>query len=371
MEVMKIVVTGGASFIGSHLVEALVKEGHWVTVIDDLSSGSIENFPDTIENVRFLTWDLRYPSIVNISNELRKVDVVFHLAADHGGRGYVELEQVACSNNFSIDNNILQACILAEVPKVIFASSGCIYPMYMQNDTTKEVFLREEMASVKYYEAGSYFSSTQRTGHGSEAAELEGLIQPDGLYGLAKITMEMSLQAAYKEKDLSSVSCRFFTVYGPRAKENHAIISFIARTLVEQDPFTIWGDGTQIRNWTYVDDIVKGMILAMEHPSLQKGAHALNLGTMEKITVNEAVSTVLEHARERHNWDHKPRFVYEKDKPTGPLNRVADNSKLLGLGGREPLPFTKGVGRTLDWYFSTKDQQYVKENLERLLVARK
>ncbi len=366
---MKIVVTGGASFIGSHLVEALVKQNHTVFIIDDLSSGSAENLSTVDNKSRILKYDLRSTSTPMLSM-LRNIDIVFHLAADHGGRGYVELEQVACSNNFAIDNNVLQACIEANIPRLIFASSGCIYPMYMQNDTKKEIFLQEAMASVMEYRYHS--ASTGVTHKDLEAADLNGLIQPDGLYGLAKITMEMSLQAAHKEKGLNSVSCRFFTVYGPRAKENHAIISFIARTLVEQDPFTIWGDGTQIRNWTYVDDIVAGMILAMEHPDLQEGAHALNLGTMEKITVNEAVTSIISYARDHHGWGfYNPKFVYEKDKPTGPLNRVADNSKLLSLGGAEPVPFTEGVKKTLDWYFSTKDQQYVKENLERLLIARK
>jgi len=357
---VKIVVTGGASFIGSHLVEKLDELNHEVTIIDDLSSGSRENLK-AVSYRRLLTWDLRWASLHNLTNELKRADVVFHLAADHGGRGYVELEQVACSNNFAIDNNVLQACIEAKVPRLIFASSGCIYPMFMQNDTSRSVYLKEDWASLK----------GPRHAEVSESASLDGLIQPDGLYGLAKLTMEMSLQAAYKEKGLNSVSCRFFTVYGPRAKENHAIISFIARTLVKQDPFTVWGDGTQIRNWTHVDDIVKGMILAMEHSSLQEGAHALNLGTMEKITVSEAISRTIVLARAAHGWEYNPQIEHQLNKPIGPLNRVADNSKLLSLGGDEPVPFKEGLKSTLDWYFSTKDQSYVKENLERLLVSRK
>lgn len=365
---MKIVVTGGASFIGSHLVEKLVELNHEVTVIDNLSSGKLDNLLPVKDKYTFFMSDLRNVSMSNLSSVLREADVVFHLAADHGGRGYVELEQVACSNNFVIDNNILQACIKAKVPKVIFASSGCIYPMYMQNDVTKEIFLTESQASLIPYTGAA---GTEWVENELRSDDLKGLIQPDGLYGLAKITMEMSLQAAYKEKGLNSVSCRFFTVYGPRAKENHAIISFIARCFIQAVPFTIWGDGTQIRNWTHVDDIVKGMILAMENSSLQEGAHALNLGTMEKTTVIEAISHIVARSQIIHQLDYKPEFEFDTSKPTGPLNRVANNSKLLSLGGDEPIPFTEGIKDTIDWYFSTKDQAYVKENLERLLVSRK
>jgi len=128
---MKITVTGGASFIGSHLVDALLAEGHQIQVLDNCSSGSWDNLPPLIagdpEHV-----DLRYESPDRIATMIRNDDIVYHLAADHGGRGYVETRQVATSNNFAIDNNVFQACILANIPKIIFASSGCVYPLRYQ-----------------------------------------------------------------------------------------------------------------------------------------------------------------------------------------------------------------------------------------------
>ncbi|KKL26814.1 hypothetical protein LCGC14_2391470, partial [marine sediment metagenome] len=286
----------------------------------------------------------------------------------HGGRGYVDLHQLACSNNFAIDQILFQAIRKSgTVEKVIFASSGCIYPMFMQNDITKEVLLRESQASLIPYTGAI---GTEWVNNELRPDDLNGLIQPDGLYGLAKITMEMALVEASKEKGLNSVSCRFFTVYGPRAKENHAIISFIARTFIKADPFTVWGDGSQIRNWTHVIDIVDGMLLAVDHHGFYEGYHSINLGTMEKITVTEAISHIISRANHNYGYEYYPTMEHQLDKPVGPLNRVADNSKLLSYGGREPIPFAEGVKDTLDWYFGTKDIETIRENLERLLVAR-
>jgi len=98
---------------------------------------------------------------------------------------------------------------------------------------------------------------------------------------------EFTLKAYHKEHGLGAASCRYFTVYGPRGVENHAVIAMIARAFIEQTPFEVWGDGTQIRNWTYIDDIVEGTILAGE--KIDDGT-AVNLGTMERIRVIDAVA---------------------------------------------------------------------------------
>ena len=84
------------------------------------------------------------------------------------------------------------------------------------------------------------------------------------MYGWAKLMAELTLQAYHRSTSSAPASCRYFTVYGPRGVENHAVIAMIARAFVRQDPFDVWGDGKQIRNWTYVDDIVSGTILAAE-----------------------------------------------------------------------------------------------------------
>src|ERR687896_1648786 len=104
---------------------------------------------------------------------------------------------------------------------------------------------------------------------------------------------ELTLLAYHREYGMKTASCRYFTVYGPRGVENHAVIAMIARAFTRQDPFHVWGTGEQVRNWTYVDDIVEGTILAAER--IDDGT-AVNLGTMERVKVIDAVQIVIENA---------------------------------------------------------------------------
>jgi UDP-glucose 4-epimerase len=161
---------------------------------------------------------------------------------------------------------------------------------------------------------------------------------------------------------MKSVSCRYFTVYGERGHENHAVIAMIARAFVQQNPFMVWGDGAQIRNWTHVSDIVSGTILAAER--IHDGT-AVNLGTTERTRVIDAVYEVLRYT------NHKARIEFQRDMPTGPMNRVADNSLAKNLLGWEPkVSFMDGLRRTIDWYFHCKDQADVKAALPHLLTER-
>jgi nucleoside-diphosphate-sugar epimerase len=184
----------------------------------------------------------------------------------------------------------------------------------------------------------------------------------DNLYGWAKLMGEMSLAALCREGKLRGASCRYFTVYGERGRENHAVIAMIARAFIQQDPFYVWGTGEQVRNWTYVDDIVEGTIRAAE--TIHDGT-AINIGTMERIRVIDAVHEVLRYT------GHTPRIEFQAEMPTGPLNRVADNSlseRLLGW--RPQVAFTDGLHRTIDWYFASKPRAEVERSLESWLTTR-
>jgi nucleoside-diphosphate-sugar epimerase len=167
---------------------------------------------------------------------------------------------------------------------------------------------------------------------------------------------ELTLRAYAAEYGMKTASCRYFTVYGPRAKENHAVMAMIARAFIGQDPFEVWGTGEQIRNWTYVDDIVSGTILAAE--TIEDGT-AVNLGTTERIRVRDAVQLIL------HLMGREARIVTRPDMPTGPLNRVASN-ELAGrlLGWRPGYTFRQGVERTIEWYRATKRADDVQRVLE-------
>jgi len=184
------------------------------------------------------------------------------------------------------------------VEKVVFASSGCVYPNFLQSDPDKEVYLTEDLVKPPY--------------------------DADNMYGWAKLMAELTLKAYYREYGMKAASCRYFTVYGPRGVENHAVIGMIAKAFIGQDPVEVRGDGTQVRNWTCIDDIVRGAVLAAE--KIDDGT-AVNLGTMERVRIIDAMRMVLEYA------GHKAESKLRPDVPTDPLDRVADNSlakELLG-----------------------------------------
>ena len=332
----RVLVTGGASFIGSQLVKTLIQKGAEVRVVDNLTSGKLVNIKDRIDEgaIEFLQGDLLDRAVVQQAVE--GMQAVFHLAADHGGRGYVDLHQVECATNFILDGLLFKTCYEAGVEKVVFASSGCVYPNYKQMNTREEIYLKEEDVGPPY--------------------------DADNMYGWAKLMSELTLRSYYRQYGMKSASCRFFTVYGPGGVENHAVIAMIARAFIRQNPFEVWGDGTQIRNWTYIDDIVNGMILSGE--KIDDGT-AVNLGTTERITVIDAVKEIL------RTTGHNAEIKFRPDMPTGPLNRVAENSLAKKLLGWAPeVKFMDGLHRTIDWYFSTKKPEEVEAILGHMLTER-
>jgi nucleoside-diphosphate-sugar epimerase len=332
----KTLVTGGASFIGSHLVDALLERGASVRIVDDLSSGRVENIKPYLDKkqIEFIEADLRVPGVAQ--QAVNGIDVVIHLAADHGGRGYVDLHQAACATNLALDGMLFSAARDADVEKIVYASSGCVYPNFLQSNPDEEVYLTEELVKPPY--------------------------DADNMYGYAKLMAELTLQAYSKEWGMKTASCRYFTVYGERGVENHAVIAMIARAFIKQDPFVVWGTGEQVRNWTYVGDIVNGTILAAE--KIDDGT-AVNLGTMERTKVIDAVKEVLKYT------GHNAEIELRPEMPTGPLNRVADNSLAKELLGWEPkMRFIDGLHQTLDWYYASKNRQQVQQILEKMLTER-
>jgi UDP-glucose 4-epimerase len=334
----KILVTGGASFISSHLIDLLVAKGATaIRVVDDLSSGRRANIQGHIDSgvVELRAEDLLAPGVPQ--RMVEGMDVVFHLAAIHGGRGFVDLHQAACAQNLAMDGMLVKAAHEAGVGKFVFASSGCVYPNHLQTDVSQELYLTEEMVGPPY--------------------------DADNMYGWAKLMGEMTLRAYHQDWGLKAASCRYFTVYGERGHENHAVIAMIARAFVKQDPYVVWGNGEQIRNWTHVSDIVAGTVLAAER--IDDGT-AVNLGTMERTRVVEAVHEVLKYT------GHQPRIELHPEMPTGPMNRVADNKLATTLlGGWTPqVKFMDGLHQTIDWYFATRERSAVAGTLAHRLTER-
>lgn len=333
----RILVTGGASFIGSHLTEALVAAGAVVRVADDLSSGKLENLSAVADKIEFLRGDLRGEDVAR--RAINDMDIVFHLAAAHGGRGYVDTHQAVCATNFLLDSQVFNQALVNSrslIQKVVFASSACIYPTARLDNPDETLYLTEDMAGPPY--------------------------EPDNVYGLAKLSAEIQLRAYARDFGLKSAVCRFFHVYGPRMVENHALAAFMARAYTKQDPFVVWGDGRQVRDWIHVSDIVSGLLLAGER--IDDGT-PVNLGTGERRDVLDAVSLILYLA------DHTPDIRHELDKPTGPQNRVADTMwarDLLEWHSR--IIFPMGIAQTWDWYVASHDERAAVTALETKLMER-
>lgn len=324
----KILITG-ASFIGSHLIRELVKKNVANIRVVNLSKKHIYLFKDIFSEIEFYDRDLR--DINQALKSVKGMDMVFHLAADHGGRGYVELYQGNTASNFLLDGSVFYACLKQSIQKVIYASSGCVYPKFLQNNATKLILLKETMVKPPY--------------------------DADSIYGWGKLMGEKTLRIYRKDFGLPSAIGRLFSVYGGGATESHAIIASIAKTYIKQDPYMIWGDGNQVRNWTYVDDIVKGLMLLAEKVY---DATAINFGTQDRITVKEMVETVWDA------MDYRPKRVKFVEKPTGPLNRVADNSLARKmLAWRPKYSFYKGLKKTIDWYVVHRNKKSAKEYLEK------
>ncbi len=336
-------VTGGASFIGSHLVDALLERGATVRVADDLSSGILDNLAQCLERVEFLQGDLRDYGFAEVA--VKGVDILFHLAASHGGRGYIDTHPVECSTNMILDGVVFHSAWNAGVERIAYASSACVYPVDLQNHIQLQesgpIFLREEWANP--FEPGKALA--------------------DGEYGWAKLMGEMTLSAYRKQYGLPCVSCRFFTAYGERENETHAVMALIAKAFVEMDPYEIWGTGEQDRNFTYVGDIVEGMIRAVEY--VEDGS-AVNIGTADHVKVIDVARNIFEIT----GFTPK-RISFDTSKPVGVFSRAANVDRVRALLNWEPsTSLEEGLQRTIEWYYSTKDREQVAKTLGRLLTER-
>ena len=191
---------------------------------------------------------------------MKSQELVFHLANIHGGRGFIDTHPGEIVQNFIIDGNVFKSAYENQVERVCYISSACVYPIDLQFGNQEICYLTEEMADP--FQKNKAFA--------------------DGEYGWGKLMGEMSLRAYHKQYGIKGVSCRLFTVYGPRENESHAIIALIAKAIIQQDPYEIWGTGQQVRNFTYVSDIITGLLLAMEKI---EDCRAINIGTSEMIKV--------------------------------------------------------------------------------------
>ena len=335
----KVLVTGGASFIGSHLVEALLEKGAaCVRVADDLSSGNLQNLAAVRDDIEIFEGDLRHVDFAGEAS--RGCDVVFHLAADHGGRGYISTHPANCAGNMALDNIVFDAAVKNGAERITFASSACVYPTDIQLGRT---LLREDM--VSFAERGGAFADEE--------------------YGWAKLMGEMSLRAHHKQHGVKAASGRISSAYGPRENETHAVVALIAKAFIKQTPFEVWGDGEQTRGFTYVGDIVDGLILACEH--VEDGS-AINIGTDEFISLNRVAEAVLDE----FDWRPPEGIRHLVDRPVGVVHRALDGSVAKQRAGWAPkVSFEEGLRQTIEWYVANNEIRDVAERLDRTVMQRK
>ena len=333
-----VIVTGGASFIGSHLVDALLDLGARVTVVDDFSSGSRCNLQIGHASLNVVEIDLSDSLPINLFQD---VDCVFHLAAIHGGRGFIETNPSRMLKNLIIDNNVFMAAKDSGVQSVVFASSACAYPVGLQESSSERNFLSE-----------------------SRAGKMDEDAMPDGLYGWTKLIGEYQLEKIFLGTTSVCRAARVFTAYGERENESHAAIALIAKSLLKLDPFPVWGDGNQTRNFTYVTDTVAGLISlgSEENPGFQ----ICNVGTNQHITVNEFISVVFELC----GWSPQE-IDYQTSKPVGVASRSSDNSKIEEMFNWSPkVSISEGVSKTVTWYAQLPTRPKTLMDLDQKLMNR-
>lgn len=346
---INVLVTGGASFIGSHLVDSLLGKGLTVKVADDFSSGKLANLDYPLKKAGSKAWvseklsvfqgDLKEKSFVR--SVMKDVEVVFHLAALHGGRGYIDTHPAECCSNMILDQLVFEEANRANVQRVCFASSACVYPTFLQEEEGSSHLLREEEANP--FVRDKAFADKE--------------------YGWAKLMGEMALKAYHEQYGMKTSAVRIFTAYGPRENETHAIIALIAKAFIRMDPYPIWGTGEQDRNFTYVQDIVDALVSASE--KIEDGS-PVNAGREDRITLNQAADLVFDIS----GW--RPKLItHELSKPQGVASRAADLSRARKILKWEPRKsYKEGFTETIEWYFSKKNKEEVKHNINKLLIER-
>jgi|694.fasta_scaffold97600_3 nucleoside-diphosphate-sugar epimerase len=335
-----VIVTGGASFIGSHLVDELIKYGAKVKIIDDFSSGNIRNLSSAINEIEVIELDLRKRK--NLSGHFKNSEVLFHLAAIHGGRGFIETQKRLMFDNFNIDTNVFTSAIDNRTRMIVHASSACVYPVTLQEKEIDRNLLKESEANLT----------------------IQGNAFPDGVYGWIKLMGEYQLQTLANSESKGR-SARIFTAYGERENLSHAAIALIAKADLKLDPFPVWGTGNQTRNFTHVSDTVRGL-LYLGGDTQKTNFEVYNIGTSNHIRVIDFIKEILN----QNSWEPEE-WNFQIDKPVGVSSRASDNQKLKSVFGWEPtLNISEGIRKTILWYNSSDLRVHSLNELESKLLQR-
>ncbi len=300
-----VLVTGGAGFIGSHIVDALVDLGHRVIVLDDLSSGRRENLNPGTE-LRVL--DIRSPEAVGLI-ESERPQAIYHLAAQMDVRRSTEDPAFDASVNVLGTLNLLKAATDFGVQQFIFASTGGA--IYGEQDV-----------------------------HPAPEGHPERPVSP---YGVSKLAGERYMYYFHVEKGLDVTCLRFANVYGERQNPHGeaGVVAIFLKLLNEGKPPIINGDGLQTRDYIHVSDVVRANIAALGRP----GFHILNVGTGIESTVVELYEGIRTAAGSDLEATHGPAKPGEQRRSSVDASNLRDE-----LGVPQPIPLREGLQRTADWF---------------------
>ena len=308
----RVLVTGAGGFIGHHLTNRLVADGHWVRGVD-IKYPEFE--PTRAQSFEIL--DLRRWS--DCLQATREIDEVYNLAANMGGIGFIETNKAEISRDNSLINiHMLEAARVNEVSRFLFTSSACVYPGYLQ-DKPDVTPLAEEHAYPADAEDG---------------------------YGWEKLFTERLCRHYTEDYGLETRVVRFHNIFGPlgtfdggREKSPAAFCRKIAMA-ADNDTIEVWGDGKQTRSYCYIDDCVEGIYRLMRSDY----GEPLNLGQDRLISVDELVDMVALAA------DKSIKKEYDTSKPQGVRGRNSDNNRLRSVLGWVPqTSLERGIEITYRW----------------------
>jgi UDP-glucuronate 4-epimerase len=308
----RVIVTGAAGFIGSHLCEALVGEGRSVIGIDNFASNYAEankrqNLVSLTGNRRFtlVQADVGSKQIQHVVSSTRP-DVIVHLAATPGVRPSIDHVLEYIDNNVRGTANLLSSAVTSSVQKVIFASSSSVYGQGL-----------------------------------TVASREEDSLHPLSPYAATKVSGEALCQSFVACHDISITCLRFFTVYGPRQRPDMGIHT-AARCISSGSPFRMNGDGRSSRDYSYIYDIVSGICASLEND--QRFA-VYNLGSGRPIELGTMIRTVAEALGREAQLESIDITGAEPTRTFADIRKAANE-----LGYKRTVDFREGVGRFIDWF---------------------
>src|SRR6266498_692140 len=310
---MRILVTGGAGFIGSHLVEKLLAAGHEVVILDDFNDFydpqiKHANIAGFAKDVTVYHVDLRDGGSVRSLFHREKVDAIAHLAARAGVRPSIQHAQLYCDTNVSGTLHLLEAARVTGVERFIFASSSSVY------GASKTIPFSEE----------------------------QHLIQTLSPYGATKVAGEFLCSTYSHLYQMRIVALRYFTVYGPRQRPDLAIHQFTRRIYAGQ-PIDQFGDGSTRRDYTYIDDVIQGTMAALQYQGPLYDI--FNLGESETIQLKELISAIENALGKKAKVNRLP------EQPGDMPLTCADISKARKLLGYKPTTkLSEGLQKFIDWF---------------------